>query len=85
MFLPLMMIHNKLFLDVEYTIEILDSKDNLIVEFDAYSPDEKLKTLIVPSQTTNFLGETAENGSLLASNQSPLTVEGTCVLGRRTC
>ena len=60
---------------VESKIEIFDSKDNLIVEFDAYSPDEKLEILIVPSQNVNFSGETTENGSWLASNQSPLTVE----------
>ncbi len=60
---------------VEYKIEIFDSDDNLLVEFDAFSPDEKLKTLIIPSQNSDFSGETAENGSWLASNQSPLTME----------
>ncbi len=59
----------------EHKVEIFDGKGNLIVEFNAYSPDDKLKMLIVPSQTQNFLGETAENGSWLASNDSPLTIE----------
>ena len=59
----------------EHKVEIFDGQGNLIVEFDAYSPDEKLRILIVPSENLNFLGETVENGSWLASNDSSLTVE----------
>ena len=61
---------------VEYTIEIFDSKDNLIVEFDAYSPDEKLETLIVPNQNVNFSGETADDriGSIDRARQKRRTV-----------
>jgi len=61
--------------DVEYKIEIFDGQGNLIVNYDAFSPDEKLETLFVPSQNLNFLGEIVENGAWLASNNSPLTVE----------
>ena len=59
---------------VEYHVEIFDSINNLIVDFNAYSPDDKLQTLIVPSVDVNFEGQTVENGSWLASNASPLTV-----------
>ena len=61
--------------EVEYKIEIFDGDKNLLVEFDAYTQNEKLESLIVPSQNVNFVGETTENGAWLASNQSPLTVE----------
>ena len=60
---------------VEYKIEIFDGQKNPLVDFDAFSPDEKLKTLIVPSQNLNFSGETSQNGAWLASNESPLTIE----------
>ncbi|WP_428325944.1 cupredoxin domain-containing protein [Nitrosopumilus sp.] len=59
----------------EHRVEIFDGQGNLIVEFTAFSPDGKIETLIVPSQNLNFLGETAENGAWLASNDSPLTIE----------
>jgi plastocyanin len=60
---------------VEYKIEIFDGQGNLIVNYNAFSPDEKLETVFVPNQNLNFLGETVENGAWLASNNSPLTVE----------
>lgn len=60
---------------VEYKIEIFDGQKNLLVDFEAFSPNEKLETLIVPSQNLNFSGETTENGSWLASNQFPLLIE----------
>ena len=60
---------------VEYKIELFDGQKNLLVDFDAFSPDEKLKTLIVPSKNLNFSGETSQNGAWLASNESPLTIE----------
>ena len=59
---------------VEYRIEIFDGQGIKVLEFDAYSPDDKLKTLIVPSQALDFSGEKIENGSWLASNESPLTI-----------
>ncbi|WP_182126292.1 plastocyanin/azurin family copper-binding protein [Nitrosopumilus sp. b2] len=62
-------------LGAEYRIEIFDGQGNLIVEFNVYSPDEKIQTLIVPSQNLNFLGEPAQNGAWIASNDSPLTIE----------
>ena len=62
-------------LGAEHKVEIFDGQGNMIVEFTAYSPDEKIQTLIVPSQNVNFLGETAENGAWLASNDSTLTIE----------
>ena len=62
-------------LGAEHRVEIFDGQGNLVVEFDAYSPDEKIQTLIVPSQAVNFVGETAENGAWLASNDSPLIIE----------
>ena len=60
---------------VEYKIEIFDGNGNQLVEFTAFSPDDKLMTEFTPRQNVNFSGETAENGSWLASNQSPLSVE----------
>ena len=60
---------------VEYKIEIFDGQGNLIVNYNAFSPDEKLETVFVPNQNLNFLGESLENGTWLASNNSPLTVE----------
>lgn len=60
---------------VEYKIEIFDGQGNLIVNYNAYSPDEKLKTLFVPTQNLNFLGKSLENGAWLASNDSSLTIE----------
>ena len=60
---------------VEYKIEIFDGQGNLIVNYNAFSPDEKLETVFVPNQNLNFLGESLENGIWLASNNSPLTVE----------
>ena len=61
---------------VEYKIEIFDGQKTPLVDFNAFSPDGKLKTLIVPSQNLNFSGETSQNGVWLASNESPLTIEG---------
>lgn len=60
--------------NVEYKIEVFDSKNDLIVDYFAFSPDDKLHTRIVPTSEINFSGETIENGSWLASNDSPLTV-----------
>ncbi|MFQ5497609.1 MAG: plastocyanin/azurin family copper-binding protein [Nitrosopumilus sp.] len=60
---------------VEYKIEIFDSQGNLIVDFTAFSPDEKLETIIIPSQNLNFSGQNTENGVWLASNLSPLSIE----------
>ena len=60
---------------VEYQIEIFDSKENLIVEFEAYSPGDKLKTMIIPNEITNISGEKTENDVWLASNISPLSIE----------
>ena len=65
----------QLVLGAEHKVEIFDGQGNLIVDFIAYSPDEKIQTQIVPSQNVNFLGETTENGAWLASNDSPLTIE----------
>ncbi len=61
--------------NVEYKIDVFDSKDNLAVSFDVYSPDEKLKTIIFPSQNLDFSGEKTENGLWIGSNSSPLTIE----------
>ncbi|MBL7015278.1 MAG: hypothetical protein ISR81_07510 [Nitrosopumilus sp.] len=60
---------------IEYKIEIFDGQGNLILDFDAFSPDEKLETIIVPSESLNFSGETTENDFWIGSNQSPLTIE----------
>ena len=60
---------------VEYKIEIFDGQGNLILDFNAFSPDEKLETIIVPNKNLNFSGEITENDSWLGSNQSPLTIE----------
>ena len=60
---------------VEYNIVVFDGQGNLVVDFDAYSPDEKLETIIIPSQNLNFQGETMGNGSWLASKESPLTIK----------
>jgi plastocyanin len=60
---------------VEYKIEIFDGRGNLLVNYDAYSPDEKLEAIFVPDQNLNFLGEILENGAWLASSDSPLTIE----------
>ena len=62
-------------LGTEHSVEIFDGQGNLVVDFDVYSPDEKIQMLIVPSQNLNYLGETMENGVWLASNDSPLTIE----------
>ena len=51
----------------EHRVEIFDGQGNLIVEFEAYSPDDKIHTRIVPSQSLNFLGETC----LLYTSPSP--------------
>jgi len=48
---------------VEYKIEIFDGQGNLLVNYDAFSPDEKLETIFMPNQNLNFLGETLENGA----------------------
>ena len=60
---------------VEYKIEIFDGQGNLLVNYDAFSPDEKLETIFMPNQNLNFLGETLENGAWLASSNSSLTIE----------
>ncbi len=65
----------EIILGVEYKIEIFDGQGNLILDFDAFSPDEKLETIIVPSESINFSGETREIGSWIGSNESPLTIE----------
>jgi plastocyanin len=59
---------------VEYRIEIFDGQGIKVIEFDAYSPDDKLETLIMPNQALDFTGEKIENGSWLASNESPLII-----------
>ena len=61
--------------NVEYKVEVFDSKNNLIVGYTAFSPDDKLNSRIVPANEINFTGETIENGSWLASSDSPLTVD----------
>ena len=61
--------------NVEYKIEIFDGKNNLIVNYNAFSPDDKLHTRIVPTFEIDFSGEITENGSWLASEDSPLTVD----------
>ncbi|WP_428325257.1 cupredoxin domain-containing protein [Nitrosopumilus sp.] len=68
-------------LGAEHKVEIFDGQGNLIVEFDVYSPDEKIRTLIIPSSDVNFSGETAENGAWLASNDFPLSIEAPVFLG----
>ena len=35
-------------LDAEHKVEIFDGQGNLIVEFDAYSPDEKIRDINCP-------------------------------------
>jgi plastocyanin len=60
---------------VEYKIKIFDGQGNLVLDFDAFSPDEKLEIIITPNQNLNFSGETTENNSWIGSNQSPLTIE----------
>ena len=59
---------------VEYRIEIFDGQGIKIIEFEAYSPDEQLEMLIVPTQYVDYSGEKIENGSWLGSNESPLTI-----------
>jgi len=66
---------------VEYNIEIFDGQKNLILDYQAYSPDEKLETKIIPNVNLNFIGESTENDSWLASNLSPLTIEAPLFLG----
>ena len=61
--------------NVEYKVEVFDNKNNLIVDYAAFSPDDKLHTRIAPSSEIDFSGESAENGSWLASNDSPLLVD----------
>ncbi|MGY5143581.1 MAG: cupredoxin domain-containing protein, partial [Candidatus Nitrosopumilus sp. bin_32a] len=65
---------------IEYEIQVFDGKDNLIVDFVAYSPDDKLKTVIIPSQSLNISGEKTENNAWLASNESPLFIESSLFL-----
>ena len=60
---------------VEYKIEIFDSKQNLIVDFNAYSSDDKLYTNIIPHESVNISGEKTENNAWIGSNQSPLFIE----------
>ena len=60
---------------VEYQIEIFDSKDNLIFDFNAFSPDDKLYTNIIPHESINISGEKTENNAWIGSNQSPLLIE----------
>ncbi|MGY5150006.1 MAG: cupredoxin domain-containing protein [Candidatus Nitrosopumilus sp. bin_68KS] len=60
---------------IEYNVKVFDGQGNLVVDFDAYSPDEKLETIITPSKNLNFLGETIQNGAWVASKESPLTIE----------
>ena len=66
---------------VEYRIEIFDGQGIKVIEFDAYSPDDKLETLIMPNQALDFTGEKIENGSWLASNESPLIISAPLFLG----
>ncbi|MCE2615124.1 MAG: plastocyanin/azurin family copper-binding protein [Nitrosopumilus sp. (ex Thoosa mismalolli)] len=60
--------------NVEYKVEVFDSKNILIVGYTAFSPDDKLNSRIVPANEISFAGETIENGSWLASSDSPLVV-----------
>ena len=61
--------------NVEYKVEVFDSQNNLIVDFSAFSPDEKLHTQIIPNSEISFSGDSLENGAWLASGDSPLSVE----------
>jgi len=61
--------------NVEYDIEIFDSSNNLVVDFTAFSSDDKLKTKIIPSPSVNISGEKTENDAWIASNNSPLSIE----------
>lgn len=60
--------------NVEYKVEVFDSQNNLIVDFSAFSPDEKLHTQIIPNSEISFSGDSLENGAWLASGDSPLSV-----------
>ena len=61
--------------NVEYKIEIFDGKNNLIVDYTAFSPDDKLHTRIVPNSEIDFTGDSVEDGLWLASKDSPLLVD----------
>ena len=61
--------------DVEYKIEIYDSENDLIVDFNAYSSDDKLYTKIIPRESVHISGEKIENNAWIASNLSPLLIE----------
>ena len=61
--------------DVEYKIEIFDNENNMIVNFNAYSSDDKLYTKIIPRESVHISGEKTENNAWIASNLSPLLIE----------
>jgi len=62
---------NTLVSDVEYAIEIFDGQTNdLLLSFDAYSPDDFFSAIITPDSVVDFSGETIENGSWIGSNNN---------------
>jgi len=62
--------------NVEYKIEILNGANgDLLLEFNAYSPDDKLSTQIIPNESETFQGEKTESGSWIGQKQSPLVIE----------
>ena len=63
--------------NVKYKVEIFDTSNNnnLIVNYTAFSPDDKLHSRIVPNSEIRFTGESIGDGSWLASGDSPLVVD----------
>ena len=67
---------NILVSNVEYAVEIFDGQTNdLLLSFNAYSPDDSFNAIIIPDHTVDFSGETTENGSWIGSNQDLLEIK----------
>ena len=50
---------NILVSNVEYAVEIFDGQTNdLLLSFNAYSPDDSFNAIIIPDHTVDFSGET---------------------------
>ena len=61
--------------NVQYKIQVFDNAQNLILDFNAYSPDEKLTTTVEPNPDVNFLGKMTNDGIWIGSVASPLIIE----------
>ena len=62
--------------NVQYNIEIFDNNENLLVSFEALSPENKLNTRIIPSNSLNIVGDKSQNGIWIGTADSPLIIEG---------